>query len=278
MLNLNELYKQVENPNVTRDELLDIIDAIEFQQVVGNFNYDKVDILFKIATLPICTDDLIIWMYQILKEQGTTKNKLGTILDYTTKIEFDKLWSQGNFNRQWSILMYSKWCDSKQLMEYYNDEVVGLKASLKGLMWTKNNLHELLKLRNCPVEVQNENLDTIENIIRMAHIPIPTVEVQNLIKQYLSTNTSESVLFEVFVENSELPFDRIVELASLSDIVNSIDIEKTMKELKWGKHKLNSFYKFVKKPSTPDFLKVLIFDYTNNTDFLPETTQEIFLF
>lgn len=279
MINIDELYKQVGNPNITKDEIVKIIDTIENGTSFDNTYHNELKLFVKIASLPLSDPKLVARMFHVLKLVYTITetdfSRCAQLLDYGSKEEFDKIWYQDTRQHQ---ILDSKWCYGNQLQEFYNTNVISKKSGSKGITLVKTITSRILTNPNCPDDIYMDAIKKMGDyympiIITKTSLP---ERVLAEIKHYISYSDNSGTLFRTFVTMSKLPWKKISEVITFDYFFIADNYHKTIYRL--GTTRLPAFEEFCQRDDCPQEVKLKLFEWTNNVNFLPNEARDIFVF
>ncbi len=279
MINIDELYKQVSNPNITRDEIDQIIDTIEHGTSFDNTYHNELKLFVKIASLPLSDPALVVRMYHVLKLVYTISpvdfKRYSELLDYGSKVEFDKIWYNDNIQIK---ILDSKHCYGNQLQEFFDREVKSKNGRTMGIIWVKSMFDRLLNNPNCPDDIQ------LQAIKRFGEYFMPIIvtkialskEVLAHIKHYISYRDDDGKIFNNFVSSSKLSWKQISDIITFDYFFISDNYTKTLNRL--GDSRFATFKVFCKRDDCPNEVKMQWFEWTDDVEFLPKDAKDIFVF
>lgn len=279
MINIDELYKQVEQPDITKDEIIKIVDTIERGTSFDNSKYSETNLFIKIASLPLSDPKLVTRMFHILRLVDVVTNGdfngYTTLLNYGSKEEFDKIWERENIKH---MILDSKHCWGGQLQDYYNTEVSTKKAAAMGATWVKNITSRILRNPNCPDDIYMSSIKKMGDFY-MPIIITKTALPENVlseIKHYISYRDDNCTLFNTFVTTSKLSWKKISEVITFDYFFIPTDYKKTLNRL--GKTRLSAFKLFCQRDDCPGEIKLKMFEWTSDGDFLSKEAKDVFVF
>ncbi len=280
MINIDELYKQVENSQITSDELYDIIDIMANGTSFNNSNYDELDLFIKIAETKLVPDSKIVQMFNVFwinNPTGTMEfTKLALLLDGGSKASFDKIWESQPKIRYY--IFESIWCDATQLHNYYYSEVDMKKSGAMGTTWVKRTTTRVVMHQNCPSSIILNLLKKYDAtyILDVVKKPILPDDIFYSVSYFISMRDDTGIIFKTFIEYSKMPWDKIAECINFDTIFDENNYKKTIKYAK--KHDYDTFYFFCQRDDAPSYVKMKWFEWTNDGNFLPKDAKDIFVF
>lgn len=277
MINLGDIYIRIENDNLSREEMLEIAKTIDKQTSFEHSVFTPSDVYILMAeTGKLTPADIKVLYNSQVNNFNVNPKEMGALLDQGTKALFDEIWdSSGDKFGAWNYLYKCKFTDSNQLEQLWTSR--SNKTHTKSKQWLDELKKSILSHTNSPVKLQNRNLRDKESLIQIAKSSNIGKKALEAISSYAQheINVIYDELIITLLNNDSLDW---VTIANTINLKKHLDTMSTDSILNVSKKRQIAIFKFCKKPNASDKAKLILYNITKDTSFLPQTAKDIFLF
>jgi hypothetical protein len=277
-VDLDYFYDKIKKENPSRDDMLEMVDAIDNTTSFGNSSFEIKDVLLAIAESGKMNDyHDIKFIYDVMID-GYNQDPVFTarILDQGTKKLFDELWSKGNKGGRWLHLWKSKYADGEQLSSVWNEYIINADKSTDKT-WTASLKAHLLMHPNLPEKIMNKQLRAELNFYSLARNPNPSKKTKDAIAKYLNNPISSNYdgIYENWLRNSSIKWEERARVANLREHLREMLAQGLLQP---SSRRQYAILDFCKLDETPDEVKAFMYEHTKDEDFLPQAAKDLFLF
>jgi hypothetical protein len=273
-VDIDHLYDIVAKGSPTKQELFDMIEAVDHTASFGSPTFTVDDLYLKISQHPHADDKLIEALYQSQVENYRGEPiPTSKILDNGSKKLFDKLWGDENTHGKWIKMWRSTHADSKQLENFWNSAI---KKDGKGIdpHWIKSLKNEFFRHPNAPKKILHRQLRNKESLLNLALNPNLDGKAFDAVCDYARVYKHDGI-FENLTRNMSLDWKKIA---------NGIDLKMQVRDMMGGgilsmsDRRKEAMMDFFLRPDCPEDVKGKLFEITGDERLAPQAVKDMFIF
>ncbi len=275
-------YERVENGQLSKAQLMDILNQLSRLNSFGNNKKNPFDLYLRMSEEPVVDDELIKALIEANLGYGGFNNGSYKIVDNGSKAVFDDLWKNGIGNYKTLKFWKSKHTDAKQLEQIYNEYFAKtVKIDPNHKTWLEQERKDFMKHPNVSDKIvgrvsftkKPEDLASLAANPKITDKPKAFEAVCNMAKGY-GYDVKKDAILRNLLNNKGLDWKTV---AKGIDIVSNVKhIFSTGAFVSAEKTKL--IIDFCRHPDCPEQIKAFIYEKIKDEAFLPQAAKDIFLF
>lgn len=286
MLNIfDHYYDLVSKNDMSKKELLDILDHIDKTSSFGSNNTTGFDLYYKMSQSKNADDEVIKRLVEMNQKRMPISSQMNLdykISDNGSKTLFDELWSIGippDFDHPMKFWR-SKYTSEKQLEQIYSEQLVVTKNRGVNKQWLQQQRATFFKHPNAPQKILLRNIKQNENLLAMASNPSlvnkPKIFSAVCGKAVVNSFSDKSYfnILEALLKNKHLNWKAVANGINLPKFVDGILSDSPF----ITKKKMQLILEFCKHDDCPTEIKAALYEFTKDEEFIPSVARDIFYF